>query len=133
MEQDWENRQTTVRTIVRGFLGRVVGRPRKERRKSGRLRNGETLACNLGSVIDLSAGGTRVLRNRKLTGKLDATLWDADRLLHLRAEVIWCKRLGFRKYEVGLEFRHLTLDDVRALSDLAMDNSSNLASSHEAA
>ena len=134
MEQGWENTSGTVRTMARNVLGRVVGgRTRGERRKSGRLREGETLACDLGSVVDLSAGGMRILGNRKLTGKLDVTLWDTELGLKRRAEVIWCKRLGFRKYEVGLEFRHLTLQDVAELTELATRNRSHLTSSHKAA
>ena len=130
MAQGWENPSGTVRNV----LGRVVeGRARRERRKSGRLREGETLACDLGSVVDLSAGGMRILAKRKLTGKLDVTLWDTELGLNRRAEVIWCKRLGFRKYEVGLEFRHLTMDDVAELTELATRNRSHLTSSQKAA
>ena len=134
MAQGWDNPSGTVRTMARNVLGRVVeGRARRERRKSGRLREGETLACDLGSVVDLSAGGMRILGKRKLTGKLDVAFWDGERGLKLRAEVIWCKRLGFRKYVVGLEFRYLTTDDVRKLTELATRNISHLTSSRNAA
>ncbi len=127
MAQGWEKR-STVGTMVRRLLGRTL-----ERRKSGRLREEEILSCNLGSVVDLSAGGTRILVNRELSGMLDVTLWDTDRQLTLRAEVIWCKRLGFRKFEVGLKFSHMTPDDDRDLAELASRNSSYLTSPHNAA
>ncbi|MCZ6812375.1 MAG: PilZ domain-containing protein [Planctomycetota bacterium] len=134
MAQGLEDRSGTVSTMARNLLGSVVGgRARRERRKYGRLREGETLGCNLGSVVDLSDGGTRILGKRKRKGKLEVMLWDTQRGLSLPAEVIWCKRLGFRKYEVGLEFRHLTMDDVGALTGFATRNHSHLTSSRKAA
>ena len=128
MTQGWEKRSGTVGTVVRRFLGHTV-----DRRKSVRLLEEESLSCNLGSVIDLSAGGTRILVNRELSGNLDVTLWDTDRQLTLRAEVIWCKRLGFRKFEVGLKFRRLTPDSAGELTELASSNSSYVNSSLNAA
>ena len=133
MAQGWENRSGTASTRARNLLGHVIGgRPREEQRRSVRLQ-AETLSCNLGAVVDLSAGGTRILVNRELSGMLDVTLWDTDRQLTLRAEVIWCKRLGFRKFEVGLKFRRLKPVDAGELTELASSNSSYLNSSLNAA
>ena len=115
--QGGENPSDKYRAVARSSLGRVA-----QRRKSGRLRQATTLACNLGAIVDLSASGARILRTRKLRGKLDVILFDSVRLLKLRAEVIWCKRLGFRKYEVGLKFHQLTPDDAGELTELASSN-----------
>ena len=96
-------------------------RSRAERRGSGRL-NQETVACNLGSVINLSAGGLKLLSHRRLNGILSLELWDTRRGLKLRGKVVWCKRIGFRKHEVGVQFLDITPDIAGDLVAMAIDN-----------
>ncbi len=96
-------------------------RSRTERRKSGRL-NQETVACNLGSVINLSGGGLRLLSRRRLNGILNVELWDTHRGLRLRGKVAWCRRIGFRKHEVGVKFLNITPDIASDLSAIAIEN-----------
>ena len=116
MHRGSTNQSNTVLAIARS-----VGKAITERRKSGRL-NQKTVACNIGSVINLSAGGLRLLSHRRLKGILKVELWDTDHGLRLRGKVIWCRRIGFRKYDVGVEFLNITPDIAGDLTEIATDN-----------
>ena len=122
MRIGWRNQSNTVLSIARRLRGGINRqRPRTERRKSGRV-NEETVACNLGSVINLSTGGLRLLSHRRLNGILSIELWDTHRGLRLRGKVTWCRRIGFRKHELGVEFINLTPDIAGDLARIAIDN-----------
>jgi hypothetical protein len=62
------------------------------------------LECNFGPVLDLSAGGMRIVSKKALQGVVEVTLQTAGVDEAMRANVVWCKKIGFRVYEVGLEF-----------------------------
>ncbi len=94
-------------------------RPLAERRKSGRVKGGK-VRCNRGSVINISAGGMRVRSPRRLQGRLDVVMSTHHRRVTVRAKVIWCGRVGFRKYDVGLQFLDLTDDLKRDLTAIAL-------------
>ncbi len=49
-------------------------------------------------------------------------MWDTYRGLRLRGKVIWCRRIGFRKHEVGVEFLNITPDIAGDLAVIATDN-----------
>ncbi len=122
MQRGSTNQPNIVLAIARSVgTGMYRRRSRTERRKSGRL-SGETVACNLGSIINLSAGGLRLLSRRRLNGNLSVELWDAHRGLRLRGKVAWCRRIGFRKHEVGVEFLNISPDIAGKLAAIAMDN-----------
>ena len=63
-------------------------------------------------VLDLSGGGMRVRSTRRLHGKQQVDLSSHARRVRVDAEVVWARRLGFRRYELGLQFRDI--DDVTA-------------------
>ena len=78
------------------------------RRRHGRLRC-EDLRCPLGTVMDLSASGMRVLHKGRLIGQLGdrfptRLLTDADEELIVEAEIVRLEKVGFRKYSYGLTF-----------------------------
>jgi hypothetical protein len=98
-------------------LTRFIGR-REGRRVPGRLPQ-ELLMCDLGPVIDLSAGGMRVLSTRPRVGTLDVRLDGAEVSLTLRAKVVWARRLGFRRHEIGLSFLEVDEDTARILSRIS--------------
>ncbi|MHC4220752.1 MAG: PilZ domain-containing protein [Planctomycetota bacterium] len=98
-------------------LSRFIGR-REGRRIPGRLPQ-ELLLCNLGPVLDLSAGGMRVLSTRPQAGSLDVALQGADLSLTLRAKVAWVHRLGFRRHEIGLTFLEVDEDTAQLLSRIS--------------
>jgi len=86
-----------------------------ESRRYGRLKN-PGIDCNLGQVIDLSAGGVRVLSKRRLRGRVDAWFDTGDGpKLGVKTKITWCRRIGFRAYLVGLQFENLPLSTARRL------------------
>ena len=101
----WVNRTDAVGLVARGMRATVAkAHAFQERRRSGRLRSTAALRCNLGSVLDVSKGGLRVLSRRRLDGQRLVELLTIDHRLRVPANVIWCDRVGFRKHVVGLEF-----------------------------
>ena len=93
-------------------------RPLSDRRQSGRCK-GSRLGCSIGKVIDLSGGGLRVRCPTRLSSQMDVKLWTAKRQITVPAKVAWVRRIGFRKYEIGLEFRDLSPETQKDLSTFA--------------
>jgi hypothetical protein len=91
------------------------------RRSSGRQRL-EALRCNLGPVLDLSAGGMRVLSKRSRSGELLVTLRSFGRKVTVAAKVAWSRRIGFRRHLVGLSFTNVNPDSIKALNQLSCDH-----------
>ncbi len=113
----------------RSLIGTLALRARQvtsgaDRRKHGRLKGGDTLSSNVGTVRDLSAGGMRIIGRRKLKGTVEVTLWDIRRGLRVTAEVVWRRRIGFRRHETGLRFLEIGPDMARELTALGADNRS---------
>jgi hypothetical protein len=79
------------------------------RREAGRVLVNGDVRCNLGQVIDLSATGMRLQSPRRLANVLMAEIRTRSVALQIPAEVVWCKRVGFRRHLAGLRF--LDLDD----------------------
>jgi signal transduction histidine kinase len=95
--------------------------PADDRRAHGRLPQ-ELLQCNLGQVLDLSMGGMRIQCNKVPKGRLDVELHDIEGTVNLQAEVMWSRRLRFRKYEVGLYFPHVAPDVARQLTRVSLNH-----------
>lgn len=78
-----------------------------ERRRKGRIKV-ELLECDLGDVVDLSASGMRVRRKAKKAPNddevMELTLTHLEGELPLKARVVWTKKSGFRKFDMGMEF-----------------------------
>ncbi len=96
---------------------RLLGRS-DFRRRSGRFPQ-ESLTCNLGAVLDLSAGGMRVLCNRPMEDEVRVFLAGYDISVALQAEVVWTHRHGRRKHEVGLRFLKVDHDLTSILSRIS--------------
>jgi hypothetical protein len=94
---------------------------RATRRKFGRLPQ-DTLKSNLGAVLDISAGGMRVLCHRVPRGQVEIYLLDNQLPGRLMAEVSWSKRVGLFKFEVGLRFENLTPSMSQCLTSIAAAN-----------
>lgn len=88
------------------------------RRQTGRL-NQVGLDSNLGPILDLSAGGCRLLASRPLDGEHDIELRGLTETVRARAIVVWRCRLGFRRHDVGLAFVEPDADLIRSLGRLA--------------
>ncbi len=82
-----------------------------EGRRHGRLHT-ELLTCNLGVVIDLSASGMRVACHGRMRVQKDQALamevCSVRGRLALKTRVIWTRKTGFFRYQVGLEFTEMT-------------------------
>ncbi len=90
-----------------------------ERRRWGRIRLGY-LSCNLGRVLDLSAGGARIVTRRRLSKSAKLILGDPQSRVILTAMVTWRKRRGWRLYEVGLEFGEVSPRDRALMAKLML-------------
>ena len=75
-----------------------------ERRSQIRIPQVE-LQCSLGRVLDITSAGMRVVCRRTPRQKwIKFDLNTTVDPLPVRAKVVWAKRLGFRKHELGLHF-----------------------------
>jgi hypothetical protein len=93
--------------------------PDTERRSRGRVRQ-QGVVCDLGVVLDLSAGGMRVLSTRGHDGQMNIRIWTIKDSVTVRADVVWSKRVGFRRHLVGLKFVAMSESDAAALSTIAI-------------
>ena len=108
---------STLARKVRAGASRL--RPLSDRRRFGRIKGGR-LGCNLGSVLDLSSGGMRIQARRSLRkGEVSVELWSRTQRATIRAKIVWCRRVAFRRYEVGLEFQEVSEETSRALTSFA--------------
>lgn len=94
----------------------------RSRRQHGRLRI-ENLPCSLGTVIDLSAGGMRVITSKlsaKKAGEIVPVELNSSRhSVVAMAEVTWGERIGFRKHIVGLRFVNLEEEQRKRICAIA--------------
>jgi len=94
----------------------------RNRRQRGRIRQ-ESVASSFGPVLDLSAGGARILSTGAPRGHLEITLNDGQHQLTLTAEVMWTCRRGLFKREIGVKFIGVTPEEARLLAKMTMQNS----------
>jgi len=77
----------------------------------------------LGSVQDISSTGMRLICRRKLKAeegaKIAAIVEGLDGEFDISGRVIWNKRLGFFRWEMGIEFDEVTLEARKGLALLA--------------
>ena len=92
-----------------------------ERRAHGRLSQ-ELLQSSLGPVLDLSIGGMRVHCTRAPKGQIDVILQDLEAPVTVRADVMWTRRIRFRRYEVGLAFPHVPPDVAKQLTRVSLNH-----------
>lgn len=119
----------TVR-IVRNpnpFPSRGQDRPADQRRR-GRLRT-DTLTCELGHILDLSATGLRLrcrTRHAPTAGQtLTLTLRAPVMTLPVQGVIRWVQRVNWLSTLVGVEFIGLTPEQtarLRELSRITMDD-----------
>jgi hypothetical protein len=90
-------------------------------RKFGRLVQ-QPLRCNLGIILDISAGGMSV-RTKHMP--------DTDCLVDipghplpgpLKARIIWCRKSGFFTNDIGLQFVDVTQEMARRLCAIGTAN-----------
>ncbi len=77
----------------------------------------------LGDVVDLSASGVRVFRRGRLKWRIGDEFkmmlkWREDRI-EVSARILRVQKLGFRRYDLGIEFVDLALDAQTAIAELS--------------
>ena len=92
------------------------------RRKYGRIRVGN-VRCTIGRIVDISAGGLRVLNRAMTPVKADMTIpiqVESDEgWIKATARVVWVRPAGVFRQEMGLQFVEIDEDSRTALIDLA--------------
>jgi hypothetical protein len=100
------------------FLPRDLDPKSGNRRVTRRVVIESTLACNLGRVLDLSAGGLSVIARKPLEGIVLLQLGDEDGGIRCEVKVIRSRRLGFFRHEIGLQLPPLSDGDRATLTRL---------------
>ncbi|MBI1191456.1 MAG: hypothetical protein GC200_12345 [Tepidisphaera sp.] len=91
------------------------------KRGTGRVRC-QDIACSLGEILDLSAGGMRVKTSQRVPrigSGITVTIGALDGEVVVPTTVQWIRRRGWLSREVGLKFGELSAPVSKALCDLA--------------
>src|SRR5262245_6752646 len=87
-------------------------------RRNGRVRCQWT-HCDLGEILDLSASGMRVRSRKKIAAevgaRISAIIEGMDGPFDVSGGVVWKKKVGLFKWEMGIEFVDLTPEANKAL------------------
>lgn len=105
--------------IVADVLSRQSADSGAERRRSGRVRITTGVQCNLGEVLDISGTGLRLLARKAMCGVADITLLAPGIGVRLPSEIMWSKRLGFRKHLLGVRFLEVDAGTADVLRQIA--------------
>jgi hypothetical protein len=91
-------------------------------RRFGRLPQ-ETLSCNLGEVLDLSAGGMRIgCSVLPAAGPLAIIMDEHPMAEPIRGTVVWTRAVEKpRRHEFGVQFESLTAEQITMLTAIARD------------
>ena len=89
------------------------------RRSAGRVLQ-QGVACDLGPVLDISAGGMRILSTRSRKGRVQISLMSSESKMSLVAQAVWSVRIGFRRHLIGLQFQDLDDAAQQRLASIAM-------------
>lgn len=107
--------------VVR-LIDRAMSADKPDNRSRGRMRcnNVET---SLGPVLDFSATGMRILSKREIIQENDQPLMvridSAFDPIAVPVQVRWSRKLGWRRWETGLQFVELTEEAKAVLADIA--------------
>lgn len=99
----------------------------ENKRRHGRLVVQET-GCSIGRIEDISCSGMRIRTKTRMKvsqNPIGMRIETLDGPTVLPCKVVWSKRAGFRRWDIGVEFMAMTLDQRRMLNDLAKAVSRN--------
>jgi hypothetical protein len=121
MHQGWVSRQDASR-LINAAIKATYSKDEKpsDRRRHRRVKATGSVTCNLGRVLDISGGGLRVLGKTKTDGQGRVELISTTRRVIVPARVVWCHKVGFRKYIMGLEFVNLTPEQAQQVAEIAI-------------
>ncbi len=91
------------------------------RRTGGRLEQ-EAVICDLGQVLDLSVTGMRVQCRRTPKEKFSTHLCGLGVQMTVHGRVVWSKKIGLLKHEIGVESISLSAEATTQLTPMAMNN-----------
>jgi len=112
----------TMPTNAHTGLSRLPAEPKTvERRRAGRMET-ESVACNLGPVLDLSATGMRVLCWKTPRSPMSIHLTGCETKLTVQGELAWTRRVGLFRKLAGIHFVGVTPEQSRQLTSMAMVN-----------
>jgi hypothetical protein len=97
------------------------GSDARRRRQHGRLPQ-DTLKSNLGDVLNLSAGGMRVICKDTPPTRIHVSLEGHKLPGPLLAELAWTKKRGMFKHEVGYKFVNISQAVADHLTRIAGTN-----------
>lgn len=93
-----------------------------DHRRHGRLRC-NSLTCTLGQILDMSGSGMRVYTKKKPSNTVNditmITINTMPKSLDVKIRIVWIHHVGFRKYELGLEYEDLTQGTRSAICAIA--------------
>lgn len=92
------------------------------RRNAGRICVSDDVQSSLGTVVDISATGMRVLSRKPQCGSAEVTLNAPDITLTLQAEIVWSRRAGFRQHLLGVRFLTVDAPSAAILTRIASEN-----------
>ena len=118
MRKGWVSQQDAAWLVDRGLKAIFAQEGDSDRRRRGRVKSTGSVTSNLGSVLDISSGGLRVLSKTKVEGEGRVELISTTDRLIVRARVVWCHKVAFRKYVMGLEFINLTPELTQKLTEI---------------
>lgn len=85
--------------------------------------------CDLGDVLDISASGMRVTCKRKIAAEkgahLAAIVEGLDGTFDVSGKIVWKKKIGWFKWEMGIEFDELQPAAKKGLALLARSSLTN--------
>ncbi len=120
MRKGWVSQRDATRLINREIKAAFAQEEGdSDRRRRGRVKCTGSVTSNLGNVLDISSSGLRVLSKTKVEGKGRVELISPTKRVIVTARVVWCHKVAFRKYVMGLEFIDLTPELTRTLTEIA--------------
>ncbi len=120
MNKSWLNRKDPLQLIEQAIKATYAkDEEHCDRRRHRRVKSTGSVTTNLGKVLDISSGGLRVLSKTKAEGQGHVELITPINRVVVPSRVVWCHKVGFRKYVMGLEFINLTPELTQMVTEIA--------------
>ena len=109
-----------AKDIERQIDAETNAREARNKRRHGRVVP-DGLWCSVGEVLDLSASGLRLQCAKAIgEGVGKVLLRDNNHSVEVLGRVVWCNKVGFRRFEVGLEFVNIAPETAATIRAMAV-------------